>query len=150
MFPVAMLAAAANAANAATESVVYSFQNNGKDGLLPQASLDEVNGVLYGTTGAGGTGDCLDGCGTIFSLNPVSNIENVLYSLHGEEWTGPMPGSLLKARGMLFGTTYGGGHRAGGMLFSLDKRTNEFKEQYYFCNLYSCMDGKSPVSAWST
>ena len=58
-------ALASFAASAATETVVYSFQNNGKDGLLPQSSLTEANGTLYGTTVSGGTGRCGNGCGTV-------------------------------------------------------------------------------------
>jgi len=60
-----------------TESILYSFQNNGEDGIWPHANLilDSV-GNLYSTTGAGGTGPCEDqygdeiGCGTVFEITP--------------------------------------------------------------------------------
>lgn len=57
------------------ESVLYNF-SGGDDGSLPGAGLAEVNGLLYGTTTAGGTGKCSPsgsgpaGCGTIFAVAP--------------------------------------------------------------------------------
>jgi uncharacterized repeat protein (TIGR03803 family) len=59
-----------------TESVLYRFQGDRKDGANPQASLiaDET-GALYGTTYYGGRGSCSfnvaePGCGTAFKLTP--------------------------------------------------------------------------------
>jgi hypothetical protein len=46
-----------SAAEAATETVVYSFQNKGTDGTQPQAGLINVKGTLYGTAYVGGTYD---------------------------------------------------------------------------------------------
>jgi hypothetical protein len=47
-----------------TENVLHSFAGN-PDGATPYAGLTNVNGVLYGTTYAGGTGS-----GTVFSITP--------------------------------------------------------------------------------
>ena len=138
------LASLAASAHAATESVVYSFENNGKDGLLPATNLVEVNGMLYGTTSAGGTGRCENGCGTIFSVNAATSAETVLYSFASAQ-RGSGPGSLHWA-GKLFGTTQGGGHRDAGMLFSFNPNSNVFRQRYYFCNLYNCSDGEEPNS----
>jgi len=57
--------------NGQNEKVLYSFQG-GKDGSDPQAPLYLSNGVLYGTTEAGGNGGCTNnaGCGTVFKLKP--------------------------------------------------------------------------------
>jgi uncharacterized repeat protein (TIGR03803 family) len=58
------------------ESILYSFSmgQNAKDGAYPSTDLVSVNGVLYGTTPKGGTGNCqfglVDGCGTVFAVNP--------------------------------------------------------------------------------
>jgi uncharacterized repeat protein (TIGR03803 family) len=57
------------------ESVLHSFKGHA-DGATPWAGLTLVNGMLYGTTGAGGTGNCSGisgssgGCGTIFEIAP--------------------------------------------------------------------------------
>ncbi|MGA8326822.1 MAG: choice-of-anchor tandem repeat GloVer-containing protein, partial [Candidatus Cybelea sp.] len=48
-----------------TETVLHSFGGSG-DGAHPDASLLNVNGTLYGTTGGGGA----HGDGTVFSLLP--------------------------------------------------------------------------------
>jgi uncharacterized repeat protein (TIGR03803 family) len=56
-----------------TETVLYSFcsQANCNDGLLPYADLILYQGALYGTTNEGGaSGNCVDGCGTVFKLTP--------------------------------------------------------------------------------
>ena len=47
------------------ESVLHSFGGSG-DGQLPQATLANVKGTLYGTTYQGGA----NGYGTVFSLTP--------------------------------------------------------------------------------
>lgn len=57
------------------ETVLYTFKG-GRDGALPAGGLVEANGLLYGTTFAGGSGKCPAsssgpaGCGTIFSIAP--------------------------------------------------------------------------------
>jgi uncharacterized repeat protein (TIGR03803 family) len=53
-----------------SEKVLYSFKG-GADGLYPYAGLIDVDGTFYGTTTAGGTGDCSGtGCGTVFKITP--------------------------------------------------------------------------------
>lgn len=134
----------AASADAATETVLYSFQNNGKDGYLPAASLIEANGALFGTTTAGGTGRCNNGCGTIFSVNETTGAETILHSFSNIEQMAAGPGPLLQAGGTLFGSTSKGGRRDDGMLFSFNLASNKFKDQYYFCNLENCSDGEYP------
>lgn len=57
------------------ETVLYEFKG-GTDGAAPIGGLIEVNGRLYGTTSAGGSGKCPArgnspaGCGTIFTISP--------------------------------------------------------------------------------
>ena len=69
----ALLVVAAQLAEAQTFTVLHNF-SSGSNGSNPFAGLT-INGtgnLLYGTTGAGGTGTCsysgLTGCGTIFKL----------------------------------------------------------------------------------
>jgi uncharacterized repeat protein (TIGR03803 family) len=101
------------------ETVLYSFQQNGSDGEGPGASLIDVGGVLYGTTGGGGT----YGGGTVFSLNPTTGAETVLHSFgSGEDGAAPYTG-LTAVGSKLYGTTYSGGTRGAGTVFSLDLTT---------------------------
>ena len=95
------------------ETVVYSFcsQTNCTDGAGPLASLTEVNGTLYGTTASGGANlACF--CGTVFSVNPTTGAETVIYSFCSQknckDGAGPV-GSLIAVNGSLYGTTSGGG-----------------------------------------
>src|SRR5438309_1799078 len=76
-----------SAADAATfeEKVLYSF-TGGTDGAAPHASLIDVNGTLYGTTGEGGSKHCLGlGCGTVFSIDRKTGKEKVLYSFCSQQ-----------------------------------------------------------------
>ena len=55
-----------------SENVLYRFQG-GSDGEIPQATLVNLNGMLYGTTIAGGGNGgkgCSGGCGTVYTITP--------------------------------------------------------------------------------
>jgi uncharacterized repeat protein (TIGR03803 family) len=57
-----------------TETALYSFCSKAgcADGLTPAGSLTmDGSGKLYGTTFQGGKGHCIDGCGTVFELDPA-------------------------------------------------------------------------------
>jgi len=117
--------------NTGKEKVLYSFAG-GMDGETPFASLIDVNGVLYGTTASGG-GDnvegCNFGCGTVFSLDPETRVEQVVYSFAGDtDGAGPAAG-LIDIGGILYGTTSSGGggdcanYFGCGTVFSVDPGT---------------------------
>lgn len=94
------------------ETVVYRFQGGG-DGEHPFAGLLSVNGTLYGTTAEGGIPsgsgcDYGDGCGTLFSLEPSSGTETVLYRFPGGQNAERPYSSLIDANGALYGTAGGG------------------------------------------
>jgi hypothetical protein len=106
-----------------TETVLYVFQGSAKnDGASPLGGLVmDGSGNLYGTTGYGGTGDCvllgsMVGCGTVFRLSPPSKkgaswTEAVLYSFPSSKY-GYVPwGDLVfDSNGNLYGATmFGGG-----------------------------------------
>jgi uncharacterized repeat protein (TIGR03803 family) len=77
-----------------------------------------VNGTLYGTTLDGGDTAC--NCGTVFSLDPGTGAEKVLYSFLGDRIDGAGPyAGLINVMGTLYGTTYGGGKHNHGTAFSL-------------------------------
>ena len=83
--------------------VLYYFQGD-PDGLGPVGVLVGVNGLLYGTTTAGGSNNL----GTVFTLT-TSGKETVLYSFGGEP-NGEYPkSSLTAAQGAFYGTTSAGG-----------------------------------------
>lgn len=100
-------------------ATLYSFQGN-SDGAIPKGALLPVGNVLYGTTGAGGTGGpCgsegaeILGCGTVFSITPRGQ-EKVIYAFQGGLTDGAHPTSGLVKDGIwLYGTTYYGGGGGG-------------------------------------
>jgi uncharacterized repeat protein (TIGR03803 family) len=94
-----------------SEEVLYNF-SNGSDGGHPLAPVIDVAGTLYGTTGSGGDLNCkegsVSGCGTVYSLS-TSGTEHVLHSFGGGS-DGALPfAGLLDVKGVLYGTTVGGG-----------------------------------------
>lgn len=106
------------------ETVLYIFKGvPSKDGALPFGGLviDE-SGNLYGTTGYGGAGTCLQsgtnvGCGTVYELSPPEQkgeawTETVLHSFKGDK-DGELAwgGLLFDGAGNLYGATeFGGGY----------------------------------------
>jgi uncharacterized repeat protein (TIGR03803 family) len=101
------------------KKTVYAFQG-GTDGWLPYAGVIAVKGTLYGTTGAGGTGTCDQGCGTVFSVDPSTGAETILHDFAGGT-DGELPvGGLIAKGGTLTGTTnYGGDANNDGTVFAL-------------------------------
>lgn len=140
--------------NTGAETVLYSF-GGGPDGANPQTGLIDVNGILYGTTIVGGVGDCFGsgtGCGTVFSFDPKTGTEKVVYAFCNRPHCadGAEPSSLIDVNGMLIGATFIGGKGSGcdstgcGTVFSLDPNTGAEKVLYSFCSQASCADGAYP------
>src|SRR5207253_6994880 len=104
------------------ETVLHSFKGNPTDGAIPEDELIEVNGILYGTTLAGGSGTC--DCGTVFSIDPATGEEKVLYSFtFGSDGAYPYA-RVTNVAGTLYGTTPEGGNSSnGGTRYSLDPAT---------------------------
>ena len=92
---------------AGAEVLLYTFQDNGADGLQPMAALiSGGDGNFYGTTvGGGAYGD-----GAIFSISPLG-AEAVVYSFGPSGYDGTPPQTSLTAGsdGSFYGTTYAGG-----------------------------------------
>jgi uncharacterized repeat protein (TIGR03803 family) len=122
-----------------TETVLYEFatgSNAHHDGQYPVAGLVDVGGVLYGTTGGGGTSNR----GTVFSI-ATSGPEQVLHSFGGEP-DGSYPyAPLIDVKGMLYGTTINGGTRSsiGGTVFSITTAGTE-----NIVHSFRGPDGQSP------
>ncbi|MEI9933137.1 MAG: choice-of-anchor tandem repeat GloVer-containing protein [Rhizomicrobium sp.] len=105
------------------EKVVYSFQSGEADGDTPQASLIEMGGMLYGTTYTGGSSSgCNFGCGTIYSIDPETNLEKVVHLFQTNDGVNPNA-ALTKAGGKLYGTTTEGGDGNCGTAFVFDPAT---------------------------
>jgi uncharacterized repeat protein (TIGR03803 family) len=113
-----------------TEKVLYSFNDDGKDGYSPHAGLVfDAAGNLYGATLLGGAGLCTNyageiiGCGTVFELTRHAGgvwTEAVLYSFSNSSDGGdPQPGLIIDTAGNLYGTTSGGGTYSEGTVFEL-------------------------------
>jgi hypothetical protein len=107
-----------------TETVLYVFKGNASnDGASPYGGLVmDSAGNLYGTTGYGGTGDCVLlgsklGCGTVFELSPPKEkggawTETVLYSFPtAKQGYVPAGDLVFDSAGDLYGATiFGGGY----------------------------------------
>ena len=123
-------------------TTLYSF--SGLDGALPQAGLStDANGVLYGTTYQGGstwTGGAT-GLGTVFSFDPKSLTETVLYSFLGTEGSNPRGNLALDSSGTIYGTGVTGGASNLGVIWKLD--TSGTLTTLYS---YSGADGSDPWS----
>lgn len=135
------------------EAALHFFAGD-TDGAFPYADLIDVNGVLYGTTSAGGqTCGTGDGCGTVFSLDLGTNVENVVYGFCQRQYCsdGALPfASLIALNGKLFGTTSYGG-RTGctqtggcGTVFSVNPDTGAEEVLHEFCSVKHCTDGWAP------
>jgi uncharacterized repeat protein (TIGR03803 family) len=95
-----------------TLTTLYSFcQLRGcADGAYPESALLFSKGQLYGTTSEGGTSKCeYYRCGTVFSIDPATSTETVVYSFGGgSDGAGPVA-ALIDVAGMLYSTTTAGG-----------------------------------------
>ena len=122
-------------------TVLHTFSAKHGDGRGPQAGMIDANGMLYGTTEYGGK----HGYGTVFSLDPTTAGEAVVYSFKGypSDGAGPVAG-LLDINGMLYGTTESGGRHFAGMVFSLNPTTGAETVLYSFKGYPS--DGAEPVA----
>ena len=107
-----------------TEGVLHSFIQT--DRALPSSGLVfGGNGILYGTTSAGGTstncqGFPAGGCGTVFQLAPSAGgwTETTLHSFDVTD--GYIPQGVAYYHGRLFGNTFLGGTQNAGTAFDLE------------------------------
>lgn len=139
-----------------SETIVHSF-GYGQDAAYPISGVIDVNGVLYGTTLGGGTYTneqlCKDSggvpngtCGTVYSVNPATGVEQVLHSF-GKASDGANPfAELLDVGGTLYGTTdLGGSTVYCGTIFSIGADGNGEKVLHSFLN--TPRDGCNPFAS---
>jgi uncharacterized repeat protein (TIGR03803 family) len=118
-------------ATSGAESLIHSFPAYAGDGDFPfHNGFANVGGLLYGMTTRGGTGNCSFsgsvGCGTVFTIDPSTGKEQVLYSFQGGTSDGGDPtGELLEYNGVLYGTTELFGAHNRGTIFSITPQGSE-------------------------
>jgi uncharacterized repeat protein (TIGR03803 family) len=121
-----------------TEKVLYSFKGGAGDGAAPAGGLTKLNGMLYGTTAAGGATDN----GTVFAITTAGK-ERVLHSFDVTDGWYPTAG-LVSVKGMLYGTTDEGGANIGtGTVFAI---TTSGKETVLHSFAGGKRDGYIPVA----
>jgi len=133
------------------ETVLHTFcSQTCADGRSPYAGLLSVRGRLYGTTEKGGGTGCGEGCGTVYSINPTTGREKVLYSFSGGADGAAPLAALIDVKGTLYGVTNNGGgagcYGSGcGTVFSIDRKTGAETVLYTFCSEQDCANGVGPV-----
>jgi uncharacterized repeat protein (TIGR03803 family) len=128
------------------ETVIHAFTSV-PDGAFPVAGLIYKDGLLYGTTGAGGTAKCPDsdtGCGTVFKLDPTTGVETVIYNFKngGRNGLGPAAGVIYDS-GILYGTAAQGGRGGAGTVFAVNAKTGAGTRLWAFKGQ---TDGETPLA----
>jgi uncharacterized repeat protein (TIGR03803 family) len=109
------------------DSAIYAFTGS-TDGGLPSAVVFDKAGNMYGTGGDGGIlNNCWSGygpmgCGVVFKLTPEANgkwKETAIYAFTGGSDGSQPDAGLVIDKGILYGTTWGGGTSNGGVVFQL-------------------------------
>jgi len=121
---------------AADYKVEYSL-NGPRPGFSATGGLLVYGGKLYGTTMiGGGCPTCKDGCGTLFSFDPLTGAEAQLYAFTGGTDGASPNAGLIELGGKLYGTTLRGGsancHGGCGTVFSLDPSTGAETVEHAF------------------
>lgn len=96
-------------------TVLHTF-TGAPDGSLSRAQMINVNGILYGTTLAGGANNV----GTVFEIT-TSGKESVLHSFGSPSDAGFPSAGLIDVKGTLYGTTKGNN----GTVFKITKSGEE-------------------------
>jgi uncharacterized repeat protein (TIGR03803 family) len=115
-------------------------QFNVLNGTSPYGGLllDTLNGLLYGMTNAGG----LDDFGVLFSFNPVSGKQTILFNFNDTLGSSPTGNLILGLGGKLYGTT-NSDQNGNGLIFSYDPVTKKYKVVFTF----NFIDGSGPYGS---
>jgi uncharacterized repeat protein (TIGR03803 family) len=106
------------------ESLLYNSQI-GQYGYLPTGiPVLDAQGNFYATSSTGGSGNCENGCGFVFKVDPQGN-ETPVYNFQGGSDGAWPTGPLLLLDGSLYGTTDIGGGSGYGTVYTIDANGNE-------------------------
>ena len=109
------------------ETVLHTFKGEGgSDGSGPQGTLFAVNGQLYGTT----TGETGESVGDVFTINPSTGAEKVVYSFTGPG--GNFLGGISNYNGNLFVSITTAGARGIGKIAVVNPTTRAETDLYSF------------------
>jgi uncharacterized repeat protein (TIGR03803 family) len=123
---------------------IYQFASL-TDGFEPNGTLAfDRAGNVYGTTGIGGTGQCVNGCGTVFQLTRSGNTwtKTTLYNFSGGANSFPS-GLTIDSSGVLYGTTAAGGLFNQGTVFELTPSGSGFTFNLIY-SFHNGSDGGDP------
>ena len=102
--------------------------------------VEGTNGVLYGTTFAGGSG-----YGTLFKMEKDgTGFETLRRFSTGAEGRNPHAGLVVGANGFLYGTTYNGGSNNVGTVFTTNPDGTNYRVLHHFLN-----DGITGADPWA-
>jgi uncharacterized repeat protein (TIGR03803 family) len=105
----------------ATETLTTMSFFDGANGAFPSSSLTAVGAKLYGTTEGGGAGSL----GTIFSIDPVTNLISTLWSANAAGVPYGPHDELVDHESMLLGITAEGGANGVGAIFEIDPDSHD-------------------------
>jgi uncharacterized repeat protein (TIGR03803 family) len=117
------------------EQVIHPF--GGTDGAFPHGNVILVKGLLYTTAGTYGAGSG----GTVISLSLNGQKERVLHSFVASKDGSVPQAGLIEVKGVLYGTTSGGGKSGSGTVFSVSLAGKE-----RVLHSFSGHDGQEPVT----
>ena len=120
------------------KTTVYTF--DGVNEGNPLAPLINVHGTLYGKTFGTGYGK---EAGSIFSPDPVTGAETMLYSFAAANSGNAPKAGLTFVNGIFYGTTCGYQMPGGGTMFSFDPSTKLLTTLYTHTSIL----GANPQSA---
>ena len=121
---------------------LYSFGNYLTDAIGPASGLLLEKGILYGVTTEGGA----HGWGTVFSVDPKTKQETILYSFQGTSMGGtPVGGLAADKKGNLYGTASVGGNANGNSGDGVVFKFNIASLQYSLVHTFKGSDGADPL-----
>jgi len=126
------------------ETRLYTFQGAPLDGAYDTSGLMSSGGILYGTTSTGGKWNL----GTVYTFDPITRAETVIYSFRGAPRDGANPaGTLIVHEGAVYGTTMSGGSKCAfpgcGTVFKINIQSGAEKIVYAFAGGF---DGAAPAA----
>ena len=114
------------------------------------ALIQDVSGILYGTTNLGGTSTkCKGGCGVLFELKNDSGkwTETVVHNFTGSDGSNPDAALLIDAAGNFYGTATGGGAKGLGVVFEMSQSSGIWQIHVLHSFTGLRLDGAYPNSA---